>query len=222
MKIFVSLYRTFFADKKIVIYTIVAFLFLAISVFINFYAGRYANVSQSNYVTDIILSNIRVFDVDMMFVYATFLSFIAIILYCLKNPFQISYIVKSIALFITIRCLFIILTHIWAYPTSIPLDQTITFYTTFSHFSFTGDLFFSGHTWLPFLLALIAWKNKILRYILLAVTLFFATIVLLGHMHYSIDVASAFFISYGIYHLTIYFFPKDKKYFDKDFGHVSE
>ena len=222
MKSFVSLYKTFFADRRIVKLALVALLFLVISVFINFYAGMYANVSQSNYVTDIILSNTRAFDVDMLFVYSTFIAFVAIILYCIKKPFQISYIVKSIALFVAIRSAFIILTHIGAYPTSIPMDQNMTFYSFFSHFSFTGDLFFSGHTGLPFLLALIAWKNKLLRYFLLAVTLYFATIVLMWHLHYSIDVLSAFFISYGIYHISLLCFPEDKKYFDASFENVSQ
>ena len=179
MKSFISLYKTFFADKTIVKFTLIAFLFLAVSIFINFYAGMYANVSQSNYVTDIILSNTRAFDVDMMFVYSTFIAFVGIIFYCIRKPFQLPYIVKSIALFITIRSVFIILTHIGAYPTSIAMDQNMTFYSLFNHFSFTGDLFFSGHTGLPFLFALIAWKNIWLRNFLLAVTLYFATIVLM-------------------------------------------
>ena len=112
MKVFVSLYKAFFADKKIVALTFFAFLLLILSVIINFYAGSYASIHQSNYVTDIILSNTKALDVDMLFVYATFVSFAAMILYCLKNPFQLPYIVKSIALFVLIRCLFIVLTHI--------------------------------------------------------------------------------------------------------------
>ena len=112
MKIFVSLYKIFFADKKIVGLTIFALLLLIVSVVVNFYAGSYASVHQSNYVTDIILSNTKAFDVDMLFVYATFVSFAVMIFYCLKNPFQLPYIVKSIALFVLVRCVFIILTHI--------------------------------------------------------------------------------------------------------------
>jgi hypothetical protein len=42
----------------------------------------------------------------------------------------------------------------------------------------------------------------------------FGIVVLLGHLHYSIDVLSAFFITYSIYHICELFFKTDKKIFD--------
>jgi hypothetical protein len=72
---------------------------------------------------------------------------------------------------------------------------------------FGADQFFSGHTGLPFLGALAFWGIPKLRYFFLGSSLFFALIVLLGHLHYSIDVASAFFITYGIFHIAIWLFP---------------
>ena len=72
----------------------------------------------------------------------------------------------------------------------------------------SNDLFFSGHTGAPFLMALVFWPHKRLRYIFLAWSGFFAVVVLLGHIHYTIDVLSAFFITYGIYHIALHFFPK--------------
>jgi membrane-associated phospholipid phosphatase len=69
-----------------------------------------------------------------------------------------------------------------------------------------NDLFFSGHTGAPFLLALIFWRIPPLRYLFLAWSLFFAVIVLLGHLHYTIDVLSAFFITYTIFHMSEFFF----------------
>jgi membrane-associated phospholipid phosphatase len=80
-------------------------------------------------------------------------------------------------------------------------------------FSFGADLFFSGHTGLPFLMALIFWKNKLLRYSFLFLSVFFGLIVLLGHIHYSIDVLSAFFITYTIWHVSEKLFPKDLQIF---------
>lgn len=214
----VNIYKNFFADKKIMLYTLSAFWLLAISVIVNFYAWRYASISQSNAVTDLILSNIPTYNVDYLFVYGTFVAFIWLLLYCGKNPFQVPYIIKTVALFVLIRCWFIILTHIGPDPSVIYTTTETTWTTIFSHFSFSWDLFFSGHTWLPFLLALLFWKNKILRYVCLFITIAFAVIVLLGHLHYSIDVLSAFFIAYGIYHMSMKFFSKEKKYFDSTFS----
>ena len=43
---------------------------------------------------------------------------------------------------------------------------------------------------------------------------FFGVVVLLGHLHYTIDVASAFFITYSIYHIAEWAFGKSKKMFE--------
>ena len=72
-----------------------------------------------------------------------------------------------------------------------------------------NDLFFSGHTGIPFLMALMFWNYKPLRYTFLCFSLFFAVVVLLGHLHYSIDVLAAFFITYAIFDICKFFFKKD-------------
>ena len=76
-----------------------------------------------------------------------------------------------------------------------------------------NDLFFSGHTGLPFLLALIFWENKKLRFLFLGFSVLFAVVVLLGHLHYSIDVFAAYFITYTIFHICKFLFKKDWQLF---------
>jgi hypothetical protein len=75
------------------------------------------------------------------------------------------------------------------------------------------DLFFSGHTGFPYLMALIFWNTKPLRWLFLAASIFFGGAVLLGHLHYSIDVFSAFFITYGIFNIAIRLFKNDFNFF---------
>jgi hypothetical protein len=76
-----------------------------------------------------------------------------------------------------------------------------------------NDLFFSGHTGLPFLIALIFWDHIYLRALFLGSSVVFGVIVLLSHLHYSIDVFSAFFITYSIYHIAIKLFQNDFDFF---------
>jgi membrane-associated phospholipid phosphatase len=59
------------------------------------------------------------------------------------------------------------------------------------------------------LMAFIFWDSKPLRYIFIGWSVLFALTVLLGHLHYSIDVASAVFITYTIFHLSQIIFKKD-------------
>lgn len=189
----------------------VLFFGLAIGV-IQPFSLKFATEVASNPVSDIILSNIPVFDVDLIFVYGMLLliGFIAIL--CAHHPRRIPFMLNSLSLFIIIRCIFISLTHVGPF-----LPHTSTeFGPLITHLFFGADFFFSGHTGAPFLMALMYWREKLLRIVFLLWSVVFATIVLLGHLHYSIDVAAAYFITYSIYHLAVQFFPISRQWFVVD------
>lgn len=185
--------------------TALALLSFLASVVVVFDAIAYATASVSNPVTDIVLSNVPVMDVDGLFVYGTLILLVFITLLLFANPKEAPFVLFSLALFYFIRSFFISLTHIAPYP--IPLSAD--FGTTVTKMMFAGgDLFFSGHVGVSFLLALIFWKIRELRFAFLAFSIFFAVVVLLGHLHYSIDVAAAFFITYAIHDLAKTLFPR--------------
>lgn len=183
-------------------------LLLALALVVNFYAGVYATEKASNSVTDIVLSNIRVYDVDGIFVYGSIILWIFVSLLLLLNPGKIPFTVKSIALFVLIRSVFISITHIGPFPTQIAIDSNLL-----NKFSFAGDLFFSAHVGLPFLLALVFWDDLRLRILFIVSAIIFAAVVLLAHLHYSIDVLAAFFITFTIYRIAEMIFAKDRKLF---------
>jgi hypothetical protein len=201
-------YKSLFTNKSFLISLITSIIFLYISIVINFYAGNYATRSISNPVTDIILSNIRVFDLDSTFVYGSMIFIICIIVVFLHKPQRIPFTIKSLALFVITRSIFITLTHVAPFP-----SQTVINSVFMSNFSFGGDLFFSGHTGMPFLLALIYWKDIWTRFMFIGFSVGFAVVVLLAHIHYSIDVLSAFFITYTIFHIAKYLFKHDRQVF---------
>ena len=210
MKIWTQKWRDLLRSKDFITSLLVSVIFLLISLYINFRAGNYATESASLPVTDIILSNIRVFDVDLFFIYGPIFLFTIVLIISLYSPRKLPFITKNIALFTVIRSVFISLTHLGPFPT-----QAINGGTNFiSKFTFGGDLFFSGHTGIPFLMALIFWNYKPLRYLFILDSIFMGTVVLLGLYHYSIDVLAAFFITYSIYHISLYLFKKDKDMFD--------
>jgi hypothetical protein len=204
-----SEYKTLFRDRKFLSSVVAGIIFLTISLFINYYAGTYATEVASNPVTDVILSNTRVYDLDGAFIYGTLLFFSVLLLTCLSKPKNIPFVFKSTALFYVIRSIFISLTHIGPFPSQLVIHSDIL-----SKITFGGDLFFSGHTGLPFLIALIFWRDKLIRYVFLFFSFSAAIIVLLAHMHYTIDVLSAWFITYTIFHIAEFIFQKDKIQWD--------
>lgn len=197
-------YRTCLQDKVFLRDVIQGAVFLVASSIAIFSAVSYATVNASNHVTDIILSNVPPINVRFLFIYGTFVEMAFLTAIVLWRPNRIPFALKAMALFLLIRAIFISLTHIAPFPID-PQKPAPFLNSVF----YGGDLFFSGHTGLPFLGALAFWHIRSLRYFYLASTLFFATIVLLGHYHYSIDVLAALFITYGIYHLAVFLFPRD-------------
>lgn len=187
-------------------------IFLATALVINSFADNYTLSHASNQVTDIILNNVPVFNVDFIFFEGFAALWFFVIFLQIREPKTLPFILKSVAFFIIIRSVFISLTH-----TAAPLNHSfLDPNDLFKKFTSQDDLFFSSHTGAPFLFALIYWENFRLRTIFLLTSVFFGTAVLLGHLHYSIDVFAAFFITYGIYDITRYFFRKDHALFQED------
>lgn len=211
MKAAKELYKIYFTDRGFIASFAVSVLLLCASIAASVYAGMYATERASNAVTDIVLSNIRVYDVDGFFVYGPVVMWTFVLVVLLRRPNRFPFVVKNIALFTFIRSFFVILTHLGPFPAHVNLDPA----STLANFMSGDDLFFSGHTGLPFLMALVFWDTPRLRGIFISLSVLFGATVLLGHLHYSIDVLAAFFITYTIYHLCTIFFRRDMEIFNQ-------
>ncbi len=180
---------------------LVGFAFLGCSVWLNFQAGTYAYHSMSNGVADVILDNIPVYNVSLLFVQGAVLMVCGVVLLCVIYPHKMFDMSASIALLYLIRSAAISLTHLGP-PLAIgsfDLADTIT-----GRFMQGADYFFSGHTALPFLVALLFWEKPLLRNCFFICTIIFGAAALMGHVHYSIDVFAAPFIAYGVFAIRKY------------------
>ncbi|OGI93673.1 hypothetical protein A3A03_00640 [Candidatus Nomurabacteria bacterium RIFCSPLOWO2_01_FULL_40_18] len=208
-------YKIHFSNKSFLISFFGGILLLAISLVTQFYVSGYVNSLPSIPVTDLILSNIRVFEVGGIFVYGSILLLFVGLFVGLRQLNCLPFVMKSVALFTLIRSVFVILTHISAFPTRVAIESSFFNHSAFSGIFTGNDLFFSGHTGLPFLLALIFWENKNIRIIFLGFSILFAIVVLLGHIHYSIDVLSAYFITYSLFQICKFLFKREWELFLK-------
>lgn len=195
-------YKDHFAHHDYRVAAVGSFLLFIASLFASLLAGHFAKQVASNPVSDIVLSNTPALNVGGLFVYGTALFVVFVASISLAQPRRIPFTFLSLALFFFVRAGFVSLTHIGPFP-----ERAVTdFGITLKKYFFGNDLFFSGHTGAPFMMALIFWKELRLRLAFIGWSVFFALVVLLGHLHYTIDVVSAYFITYSVYQLCEWLF----------------
>ena len=185
---------------------LISLFFLIIALILYNLAGDYVTDHKGSVVVpDLILDHFGPYNLTIIYVW----FFLIVCILFFYYPFfhkihDLHYVIKMFSLFVVIRAGFILLTHL-----RVPYDAIdVGFPSFFNVFNFSNDLFFSGHTGLPFLGFLLYKNNKKLSYFMLISSLILGVTVLLMHVHYSIDVLSAYFITYSIYKLGDKFIRK--------------
>ncbi len=190
----------------------ISVVILAGALYVNFWAIGIATSVAGPQVQDLLLSNFPAVEVDGLFVYGTFIVVALASLIVLARPRGIPFVVHGLTLFILVRSIFTLLTHLGPPEVHYASD----FGTTITHAFFGADQFFSGHTGMTFLAALAYWQVPWIRNTFMACVGYFVVIVILGHIHYSIDIASAFFITYGVFQISQWAFEKEFALFRTD------
>lgn len=186
-------------------------LLIILSVIIQVTFGKYSSsrAATAAPASDIFLDNLPVVNLTFIIVGGAIALWVAAIALFVIHPRYLIFSTKAIALYIISRAFFFSLTHIGAYPVNFSPGPDNLGFRFYSLITFQGNLFYSGHTGFPFLLALIFWDNTFLRRLFIFLTVFFGASVLLAHVHYSIDVFAAPFIVYGMFVMTTKIFPRD-------------
>lgn len=160
-------------------------------------ANIYPNVG------DYVLQILPVYDLSFLFVWGYIIIIVSLFIYGIFIEPEIApFAMKTFGVLMIVRACFISLTFLGP-PQEFYYMKTINaeyMRTVASKFFFNNDLFFSGHTAIPFL-AFLIFKTWF-RWIYLFATFVMAATVLIMHVHYSIDVLAAFFITYGIYAIS--------------------
>ena len=209
------LHRQFWKKEQIVLLLQALALFVA-ALFVQRVAYQYVDGrAVTTYVGDLLLDNLPTVNLDIFIVQGALAATFLVAPLFLMKPRYLSFALKTLAIFIIARSFFISLTHLGVNLQQITLNtERIGFGLYDILYNGKNDFFFSGHVGATFLLALIFWKEKIWRYVFLAASVIFGISMILAHMHYSIDVFAAPFITYSIYAIA-------RKIFSKDFSLIT-
>ena len=184
--------KEIFEHKYLILFSL---FLLAVAIFLDYLAGIYVNKTPGVVAPDLILDHIPTLDLDLIFIYGDVLIIALIFLFPLFfSVKQFHKAISQFSLLIIVRAAFTTFTHL-----ETPLGA-LKFHipNLISIISFQNDMFFSGHTAVPFL-GFLLFKDSKIRYFFLASSIVMAATVLFMHVHYTIDVFSAFFITYGVY-----------------------
>jgi len=202
-----------FWNKNTFVLLATGFGWFLLAILVQHFAYLYVdNHVNGTPVGDIFLSHLPTVNLDFFIVQGALIStLVAIILFIIK-PNYLSFSLKSLAFFIIIRSFFISLTHLGVNLHQITLNTNAIGFDVYDFlYNAKNDFFFSGHVGASFLFALIFWKETWWRYLFLAFSVVFGISMLLAHMHYSIDVFAAPFMTYSIFVIAKKVFSHDYK-----------
>lgn len=173
---------------------------LAGAIVLNYHAGRFADRAgeAASPAPDLLFRVLPVVDTSAVFTwgFALFLAWLLAAAFW-KERARLARIAWAYALLVYVRCFFIVLTPMRLPPEAIAIEGGALYGLIGRFLTFRHDLFFSSHTALPFLGALM-FRDAWVRLSFLGFSLVLAAAVLLGRLHYSIDVFAAYFITFAV------------------------
>jgi hypothetical protein len=182
-------------------YRFLIFLSLIIVVitgFLDYYSGVYVTKVKAEIVPDLILDHIGPYNLWPIYVYGYLILVVTLFMFPLLVHIRMLHItISQFSMLVMLRALFMIFTHLQSPPEAI----SVGFPWIFKGLSFQNDMFFSGHAAIPFL-GYLLFNKSLIKYFFLAGSITMAITVLLMHIHYSIDVFSAYFIAYCSYRIV--------------------
>jgi|SRR3989344_1112256 len=194
-------YERLFATPAWVVGTGVSVFAVVFAYAINRIAGMHATALAplGRSISDVLLDAIPRLDTAFIHTEAHLMALITLcLLFVLPRYFPLTFI--CLASIIVTRAVFINMTHLGLYKDATRIYGSFT--------TFGGDLFFSGHVAIPFILALVFWDIRWMRYLYFFFMVLYGAAAVLGHYHYSIDIFAAPFIAYGVYRIVCRLFPQ--------------
>lgn len=188
------------------IFILVSLLLMGLVLQFQNITSAYKHDSFSIPVHDVLFNIIPPHDFSWLY-FGEMWGLIVVVLFAVwqkKSPYPLSFIIFAFVLFFLLRSIVLIPTGIGS-----PAGQLIPDGEGFGLVHYLqNDMFFSGHSGSPFLLAILFWNQKYFRYFFLLVSFLMAYAVLAMRIHYTIDIIGAWLAAFAVYHASLFFYPR--------------
>ncbi len=179
-----------------------AIFFFILSFYIASTLGYYHDLTPLPRGADPVLARLPVVNLVPILSYGWLLTHMfALYLAATYYPRRMPYFLGTIGLLVLVRTVFIAVNPLGAPEGMLNLNASYLFQPLRGVLAFDNEFFFSGHTALPYLYALMLRENW-LRLPFLGISVLMAVSVLLTRNHYTMDVLGAYFITYTVYRMS--------------------
>ncbi len=197
-----AVWKEAFAERTFGRKFIISIVFLAAVLFSLTHFLQFVEFREGVQLKDPLLNLFTPLDLTWLTFILIYGALVLAIIYLVEHPNYLLAAIQTYTIMVVFRICAMYLMPLEAPASLIPLvDPFVEFFgggTTLKN-----DLFFSGHTATLFILYLTA-KNKTIKIIFLWATIFVAIAVILQHVHYTIDVFIAPFVSFVSYKLMLF------------------
>lgn len=173
---------------------------LALALLVNYWTGSYADRIGPSLAParDLLFPYLplRAFPIVHSWGFVGFLAVLSVGMARHEPREKLPFFLWAYALIVGTRAIFTVLTPL-GLPPEAPTFESYPLRSLFQYFDFRYTFFFSGHTAFPLMGFFLA-RRPWVRWSCLGFSLLLASSVLMSRLHYSIDVAGAFFITYAV------------------------
>jgi membrane-associated phospholipid phosphatase len=179
------------------------FLLLYVPAFVLFLNPFFVYIQQRKgaVLYDPLLHELPAADVSAFLFPLIYLSIIVAVISLMKAPHRLLRLVAAAALVYTLRTLTIGLIPLDPPAGCIPLRDPLVKHLAYNSVVITKDLFFSGHTSIMLLLCLSAIR-KGLKWLFGACLALVIILLLIQHIHYTIDILGAFIFAWACWRIS--------------------
>jgi membrane-associated phospholipid phosphatase len=155
---------------------------------LNAFMGMYVTTRGGPALNDIFLDAVTRVDVVWLHLFLSSVMYTLVIGIFVFFPRRAPFLLWTLVTVILLRVCALPLTELGMYVDAVRID---------SEYTFGGDLFFSGHVAIATTLVYFYWDTPLLRALTLGMLTVTIGTLILGHLHYSIDIFTGLFVGYG-------------------------